>query len=570
MKTTDSCHTRSEKTGIIALSPKFSLMGINRQACRMLGIAPAPGTDCPLEKIVDTKSLKTAGRVFTDVMEKKTPVKDVFICLVNAAGRPFHCTVSALPLMSGRDLAIGVILSFKVMESQKPAGSSSCLTYLPRLGYQGVVDSLPEGVFSIDREWRVITFNKTAETLTGHARDDIIGKYCWQVFQSGSCQHCCPLADIFKNGRSCENQEMTIQTHTGSARKIRFNAGPLTSADGRVVGAVESFRLLPLKKKTQRPSLEAFTFQGMISKNMAMKSLFAMLKDVAASQADVLITGESGTGKELVARAIHSLSHPDAKSFVAVNCSALPETLLESELFGHEKGAFTGADNMKQGRFELAGNGTLFLDEIGELKPGLQVKLLRVLEQKEFERVGGSSSIKLSARVIAATNQDLDKALACGSFREDLYYRLRTIPLRVPPLRERIEDIPLLVDHFINTFNRKYDKTVRLVDPKVMDFFKKYHWPGNIRELERCMEHAFVFVRGPIFFPRYLPEIEDFSIPESIGPDEKNHPDENSLLWALKKADGNRAQAAKLLTISRTSLWRKMKGAGLIQARKIL
>ena len=565
MKTADTRHTRSDTTGIIALSPKFSVMGINRQACRMLGIAPSPGTDCPLEKIVDKKFLAAAGRLFADAMEKKTPVKDAVICLVNAAGRPFHCKVSALPLMSKHQSAIGVILSFRVSEAQKPAGlSRSSLTYLPRLGYQGVLDSLPEGVFSIDREWRVNGFNKTAETLTGHARDDIIGKYCWQVFQSGSCQHNCPLADIFKNGRSCENQETTILTHTGSVRKIRFNAGPLKTADGSVVGAVESFRLLPMKKENKRPSLDAFTFQGMISKNMAMKSLFAMLRDVATSQADVLITGESGTGKELVARAIHTLSHPDTKTFVAVNCSALPETLLESELFGHEKGAFTGADQMKQGRFELAGNGTLFLDEIGELKPALQVKLLRVLEQKEFERVGGSSPIKLFARVIAATNQDLDKALACGSFREDLYYRLRTIPLRVPPLRERIEDIPLLVDHFINTFNRKYDKNVRLVDPKVMDFFKKYHWPGNIRELERCMEHAFVFVRGPIIFPRYLPEIADLTVQETTGPGKKNKPDQENLLWALEKADGNRTQAAKLLTISRTSLWRRMKGAGLI------
>jgi PAS domain S-box-containing protein len=565
MKRADTPHIRSDKTGIIALSLEFSVMGINRQACRMLEIAPAPGTDCPLEKIVDTKSLAAAGRLFADAIEKKAPVKDAVICLVNASGRPFHCHVSALPLMSKHQSAIGVILSFKAIDVQNRAETSPpSLTYLPRLGYQGVVDSLPEGVFSIDREWRVNGFNKTAETLTGHARDDIIGKYCWQVFQSGSCQHNCPLADIFKNGRSWENQETTIRTHTGSVRKIRFNAGPLKTADGRVVGAVESFRLLPMKKENKRPSLDAFTFQGMIGKNAAMTSLFAMLRDVAASQADVLITGESGTGKELVARAIHTLSHPDAKTFVAVNCSALPETLLESELFGHEKGAFTGADQMKQGRFELAGNGTLFLDEIGELKPALQVKLLRVLEQKEFERVGGSSPITLFARVIAATNQDLDKAMACGRFREDLYYRLRTIPLRVPPLRERIEDIPLLVDHFINTFNLKYDKNVRLVDPKVMDFFKTYHWPGNIRELERCMEHAFVFVRGPIIFPRYLPEMEDFTGQKPPGPGKKINPDQENLVWALEKADGNRAQAAKLLTISRTSLWRKMKGAGLI------
>jgi PAS domain-containing protein len=211
MKTADTGHTRSNRTGIIALSTGFSLMGINRQACRMLGIAPAPGTECPLEKIVDPKSLEAANRLFTEAIKKKGPVKDATICLVNAAGKPFHCDVSALPLISGLHSAIGVILSFKVLEAQKQVGlSNASLTYLPRLGYQGVVDSLPEGVFSIDREWRVNAFNKTAETLTGYSRDDIIGKFCWQVFQSGACQHRCPLADIFKNGRSCENQEMTI------------------------------------------------------------------------------------------------------------------------------------------------------------------------------------------------------------------------------------------------------------------------------------------------------------------------------------------------------------------------
>jgi PAS domain S-box-containing protein len=565
MKTTDIYHTRSKETGIIALSPSFTLMGINHHACRVLGIASAPGAACPLETIVEPASLETVRSFFTDVMIKQVRIKDAGICLVDAAGRPFHCRLSALPLMSGNQSAIGVVLQFTPLEDKKPVYTTpSSLTYLPRLGYQGVVDSLPEGVFSIDREWRISTFNKTAEMITGYARADIIGKYCWQVFQSGNCRHHCPLADIFQNGLSCENQEMTIQTHTGSFQKIRINAGPLTSADGSIVGAVESFCLLPAKKTQKGPGLGQYTFQGMISKNMAMKSLFAMIRDVAASQADVLITGESGTGKELVARAIHTLSHPDTAPFVAVNCSALPETLLESELFGHEKGAFTGADHMKHGRFELAENGTLFLDEIGELKPALQVKLLRVLEEKEFERVGGSSPIKLTARIIAATNQNLDKAMARGDFREDLYYRLKTIPLRIPPLRERIEDIPLLVDHFIETFNHKYDKAVRLVDPKVLDFFKKHHWPGNIRELERCMEHAFVFVRGPIIFPRYLPKMDDFTVFESTNTGKKNRSKPDSLLWALEKADGKRAEAAKLLTISRTSLWRRMKGAGLL------
>ncbi len=239
-----------------------------------------------------------------------------------------------------------------------------------------------------------------------------------------------------------------------------------------------------------------------------MQELFQLLPDVAASPTNVLIQGESGTGKELVARAIHHHSSYREGPFVAVNCSALAETLLESELFGHEKAAFTGAIRSKVGRFELARGGTLFLDEIGELKPELQVKLLRVLEQRVFERVGGTRLIPMEARIISATNRDLIKALADGSFREDLFYRLRTVPITLPPLRDRIEDLPPLVEHFLGRLNQKYQKEVRGLDPKVMAQFLKYPWPGNVRELERILEYAFVFVKGPVIFERNLPSLD--------------------------------------------------------------
>ena len=564
MKKTQIIDTESTETCMIALSASFSLMSFNRAAYQLLGIESKLGEVYPPEKMFDRDSLATADKLFNDVIKKGLTVNTIKLGFVTSDGRQIHCNVKALPMVTNRFSTIGIILSFhaqdsKLFQKSKPP----VLKHLPRLGYQEVVDGLPEGVFTIDRDWRISSFNKTAERLTGYAPGDIIGEYCWQVFQSGSCKQHCPLGTIFQSGKLCENLVSTILTQTGFQQKIVFNAGPLKTVDGIVMGAFKTFHLAPPSKEDRDRSLINATFQGMVSNSCAMKTIFSMLQDVAASRASVLISGESGTGKELVARAIHNLSHQSQGNFVAVNCSALPETLLESELFGHEKGAFTGAEHLKTGRFELADNGTLFLDEIGELKPSLQVKLLRVLEQKEFERVGGTSPIKLNARIIAATNQDLEKALGNGLFREDLYYRLRTVPIRIPPLRERIEDIPLLVDYFIKIFNQKYDKTVRVVDPKVLDFFMEYHWPGNVRELERCMEHAFVFVKGPIIFSRYLPEIGEFNTIETV-PQIETAPDQNNLLWALDKAGGRRATAAELLSISRTSLWRRMKEAGLI------
>jgi transcriptional regulator with PAS, ATPase and Fis domain len=303
-----------------------------------------------------------------------------------------------------------------------------------------------------------------------------------------------------------------------------------------------------------------------------MQRLFDMLPDVAASEASVLIQGESGTGKELFARAIHHQSPRKEGPFVAVNCSALAETLLESELFGHEKAAFTGAVRSKVGRFELAKGGTLFLDEIGELKPELQVKLLRVLEQRVFERVGGTRLIPMDARIIAATNRDLVQAMAQKVFREDLFYRLRTVPLTIPPLRKRTGDIPLLVGHFIKKFNKRYNKQVRSVDPKVMRLLTSYHWPGNVRELERVMEHAYVFVKGPVILPVNLPSLREFwrERGEAAPPEQEAAPPMNgsqlerqAILDALAQAGGRRQPAADLLGISRTSLWRRMKALGL-------
>ncbi|MFP4650146.1 MAG: sigma-54 interaction domain-containing protein [Desulfobacterales bacterium] len=435
----------------------------------------------------------------------------------------------------------------------------------PHFNYQEIFEYLPEGVFTIDTQWKITSFNKTAEKITDYRRQEVIGRHCWEVFRSELCSKGCPLSICFETGRLQMDQEVAVTDRRGVTKNLIVNVNVLQDKDGNVHGGVETFR--PPARCDHIPPKTAPAFEGIIGKSSMMQSIFGMLPDVAASETNVLLCGESGTGKEVLARALHNRSGRSRGPFVAVNCSALAESILESELFGHEKGAFTGADSLKQGRFEMARGGTLFLDEIGDLKPQIQVKLLRVLEEREFERVGGTRSIKLDARIISATNQNLEAAMNEKRFREDLYFRLRTVPFYIPPLRQRKEDIPPLVSHFIKIFNTRYNKQVRSVDPKVMRIFMNHNWPGNIRELERILEYAFVFVKGPVIFERHLPEIKTA---EKVQPPPAENRfstgrsrDKDTILQALSDAGGNRQGAAELLGISRTSLWRRMKEFGL-------
>ena len=438
--------------------------------------------------------------------------------------------------------------------------------------YRKLFETLPEGVFSIDHKFRITSFNQSAERITGYSRDDVLGRQCWDIFQSNRCRQNCPLERALDSGETRMDQEVTTFRASGERQTLLVNVNVMRDDQGVLLGAVETFRSVNLEDVNLiGASVWNQEVNGIIGKSKAMQAVMNRLVDVAVSEANVLISGESGTGKELIARAIHQLSGYRRGPLVAVNCASLAESLLESELFGHEKGAFTGADQVKRGRFELAGGGTLFLDEIGEMKPALQVKLLRVIEHKVFERVGGVTPIPLKARIVSATNQNLKKALDEGRFREDLYYRLRTVPLELPPLRERPEDIALLIQHFIEKFNLKYKKNVRSVDPKAVQQLSRYHWPGNVRELERCLEHAFVFVKGPVIFAHYFPELDNEMAPaidwepiHKTPGGKKAVLNRNSLRKALDRCDWNRQAAASLLGISRTSMWRHMKKQGLL------
>ncbi len=307
---------------------------------------------------------------------------------------------------------------------------------------------------------------------------------------------------------------------------------------------------------------EQYEYEDIIGRSEAMQEVFSMIKAVTDTNATVLITGETGTGKELVARAIHSNSSQRYGPFVATSCGALPETLLESELFGYEKGAFTGADRTKKGRFELAHGGTLFLDEVGDISMKTQIRLLRVLQEKSFSRLGGTEQIKVDVRLVSATNRDLVAAIEEGSFRSDLYYRLNVVSIQLPPLRERIDDVPLLAAHFINKYNVEFNKKFDRVDRKAMDLMMDYHWPGNVRELENVIERALVIDQGPQMMVKHLPfcNIESplTEEPRSLQEVERSHIEK-----MLQRNDWNIAKTARLLNIDRSTLHKKIKKFGL-------
>jgi PAS domain S-box-containing protein len=555
---------------VLALSRASAIMSFNRTAKRMLGCDLEPGDCWPVDKFFAPKDLPYVKAVFNAVFETGRPLQNQIGFIVNAKGNYNPCRYTASPLFESNRGVLGVILSFQPISSaltptQNPNPKEHLPVYFPH-NYRELVEDLPGGVFTIDLDWRITSFNGAAESITGFSKTQVLGAHCWDIFHSADCQKNCPMRKVFDHAAPQTDHEIMTHDRRGQRQTLIVNAGLLRDPSGEVSGAVQTFRRAGDSVESRHST--QLRFGTIVGKSPAMSALFNMLPDIANSEANVLIAGESGTGKELFARTLHDLSRHRPHPFVAVNCAALSESLLEAELFGHAKGAFTGAVQARPGRFEMAGEGTLFLDEIGELRPDLQVKLLRVLEQRVFERVGGTSPVQFRARVISATHQDIAAALRESRFREDLYYRLRTVPLMIPPLRKRSEDIPLLVNHFIHKFNARTGKRVRAVDPKVMQLFLNAAWPGNVRELERCIEHAFVFVKGPVIFSRHLPDLNELLRPPTSQPEEKKYRsrkmNRERIVQALDQARGNRRKAAALLNISRTSLWRRMKTLGLL------
>ena len=440
-----------------------------------------------------------------------------------------------------------------------------------------ILESISDGVFTVDSAWRVTSFNKAAERITGIDRIEAVGKLCHEVFKSNMCESECPLRRTMKTGKPIIDKKGYCLTPKGERVPISVSTAILFDADGNATGGAETFRdLREIEELKERLQSQSFGDEYS-SRNPTMRRMLDLLPTIAESATTVLIRGETGTGKEVLARAIHRLSGREKGAFIAVNCGALPETLLESELFGYRKGAFTGADKDKAGRFKLAENGTLFLDEIGDISPVLQVKLLRVLQEREYEALGSTVTEKTNARIICATNKNLKELVERGTFRQDLYYRINVIDLALPALKERKEDIPHLAEHFLRTYARQARKAIGGFTPEVFASFYAYLWPGNIRELENVIERAVVLcgkkeidvslLPSDLVVPAERSGSETFQAPSrDSGVDakgdmreQKRQAERSAILASLERCGFQCSKAAFELGIDKATLYRKMK-----------
>jgi len=450
--------------------------------------------------------------------------------------------------------------------------------------WETVIDTMMDGLMVVDPEGLIISINKAMEKITGFSKDELVGQSC-AILNCDACfgtraeghdKYCA----LFKEGHVSRRKCM-LRKKDGKPLYVNKNAALLKDSDGRVIGGVETLTdLTEVVTKEQviyrlRRELSGEDgFHGILGKSSAMRQVFDLISSAAQSEAPVIIYGDSGTGKELVASAIHKLGPRRKAPFIKVNCAALSESLLESELFGHVKGAFTGADRTRVGRFEAANGGDIFLDEIGDLPLSTQVKLLRVLQEKEIEKVGDHRPLSIDVRILAATNKDLNRLMEEGRFRQDLYYRIGVIPIYLPPMRERREDIPLLVETFINRIRLKTDKPITGMSKEALDLLFHYDWPGNVRELINVIEYSFVLCHEGEIMPNHLPARVTGKEPRVTpkGRATKRQSDDQErkrILQALESSGGNQSEAAKILGISRVTLWKRLKAFDIQVDRKV-
>ena len=552
--------------GITVIGKDFKVIVFNEAASRICGYEEDDiiGADCALL----FNSYKDDMKYISESLSNNRVYTNIAINITDKKGNIKNVLASITPITTENSV-LSVVLVFRDTREMLSLSDDLAEKTLELIDQKNRLDAIfnsnIEGTFTIDNDWNITSFNTSAEKITGYKKIDAIGRKCWSIFNSSLCRNGCHMEQTLKNGKPMIGNELEILHKDGRKIPIRVNSGILFNNKNQSVGAVETFIDISEVKNLSSHLSEFYKYENIVGRNKEMKQVISLLESVSQTDSSVLITGESGTGKELAARAIHLNSSRKMGPFIAVNCSAFVESLIESELFGHEKGAFTGAIKTKIGRFELAQSGTLFLDEIGDLSTTLQTKLLRVLELREFERVGGNKSIKMDTRIIAATNKILMEEISAGRFREDLYYRINVINIHLPPFRERLDDLPLLVNHFIEGFNKKFNKNIRQFSSAAYDRLVDYNWPGNIRELENVIEHCFVLCNGDIIqiecLPKRLRENRDRNIStnNTVKNIDLNEVEKDLIISVLNSNGWSRIKSAKELEIDTSTLWRKMK-----------
>ncbi|MFW2368149.1 MAG: sigma-54 interaction domain-containing protein [Desulforhopalus sp.] len=440
---------------------------------------------------------------------------------------------------------------------------------IPDAANKIILESISDGVFTVDYNWRIMSFNRAAEKITGTPRSEAIGRYCWEVFRSNMCEGDCALKRTMKEGKSFVSSATYIINNRQERVPIGVSTSLLKNDKGEVLGGVETFRDHSLVEELRRELSGSLEVGAMVSRSRSMKSIFSILPQVAESDSSVLIEGETGTGKELMAAALHNLSWRKEEPFIAINCGALPDSLLESELFGYKAGAFTGADKDKPGLFQAAGKGTVFLDEIGDTSAAFQVRLLRLLEEKAFQPLGSVDKVATDCRVITATNRDIAEMVEKGEFRRDLFYRINIIRFQLPPLRDRMEDLPLLVEKCIRKMNHIKGRAVIGVTSEAMSLLLAHDYPGNVRELENIIEHGFVLCAGDRVDVSHLPSYLQHGVvtqseAKVLGKDSIYQAEKDIIMEVLKRNSYNRLAAARELGIHKSTLFRKIKKYQLI------
>ncbi len=517
----------------------------------------AVGQNC--DEILDCRRPKDC------ILERgKDPVNILHLCPVTFrlnGGKDNELILNELPIFDEKGRLSGAII-YVVRLPRETRSQTHCIN--AKEEFSAIINSIADGVFTIDQSWRVTSFNRAAQEITGFKEEEVVGKFCKDILRSNKCSEGCPLALTLEKDHQIFRYELEILDKNGKKHTISANTSVLKDLYDHPIGGIVSFHDISTLKQLVNHMKGKSLFEGMVGRSKSMQEIFDLVEDIADSRSTVLITGESGTGKEMIANAIQRRSNRRNKPFIKVNCSVFSEGLLESELFGHVKGAFTDARYDKPGRFELADGGTLFLDEIGDASPKIQLKLLRVLQEHEFERVGGVKTIHVDVRVIAATNRNLEEAIADGRFRQDLFYRLNVIPIHVPPLRERKDDIPYLIERFLEKYRLLTGKEIHDISTTAMDILMLYEYPGNIRELENAIEYAFNMAKGSVIEEENLPfSIRSCECRRSIAEINKKPSYSDAVLKVLEEVRWNRQKAAARLGISRVTLWRYMKKYGL-------
>jgi len=557
---------------IIVISKDHKIIAFNDAAERITGYKSRDVINSDFQ-LLFRNSEKDINYIYSSIDDNDSHI-NITLEITAADYSVIRVLASLTPVYQQKAGHLGVIIVLRDMQEMVSLQDSLQKINSKLLIERNLLDSLfnniNEGIFTINLDKIITSFNTAASKITGYTPQEAIDNKYWQTFKYHKKEFIDFCEEKMNKENTIKNMELVIIQKSGALVPIRLSVSRLYDNNNKITGCVFSFQDISELMNLTSQLEKKYHYDNIIGRSKRMQEIYQLMNSVMDSKSTVLITGESGTGKELVARALHFNSEDKAKPFIAVNCSAFAETLLESELFGHEKGAFTGAINSKSGRFELAQDGTIFLDEIGDVSPEIQVKLLRALDNRELERVGGTKTIKMKARIITATNKDLENEVNKNSFRKDLYYRINVVNINLPPLRERKDDLSLLIEYFLDKFRTQFKKNIQFLSPNALLVFQNYDWPGNIRELENVLERAFVVSSSDVIRVDCLPE-RLWLNKKLIKPDE-NHNITQTLKETertiidnvLKKHNGNRGETAKELNMDRSTLWRKLKKYSLI------